>query len=292
MEVDIGQRAAFRRSGIFELHMLKVHVAVFNLVNRIFRVLQAARLIEHLADSLAGGLCHGEHDEDHGEHHQAHKNLHGIGNHAGQTAHAEVGAAGHNDKLCGEEGDENHRRVHAELHDRAIERKNLFCLQEVRTHRIGCSGELLRLIILAHKAFDYTHALHIFLHRVVEGIIFFENCLKKRHRTANHEKQRKAEDRNDPCENECKPLTHAGRHDNGKYEHHRRTHCDPNQHHERILNIGHVRRQPGNERGRGEPVDIRKRKALHLIKQIVAQIFCKACSSLRREPAGKRTKTQ
>ena len=102
MEVDIGQRAAFGGGGIFELHMIKIDSAVRNLVNRVFRVLQAARLAQHLADTLAGRLRHGEHDEDHGKHHQAHEDLHGIGDHAGQAADAEVRAAGRDDKLRGE----------------------------------------------------------------------------------------------------------------------------------------------------------------------------------------------
>ena len=47
--------------------MIKIDSAVRNLVNRVFRVMQAARLAQHLADTLAGRLRHGEHDEDHGK---------------------------------------------------------------------------------------------------------------------------------------------------------------------------------------------------------------------------------
>ena len=113
MEIDVRKRAALRRRRILKVDMVKIHVAVLHIIDRLCRVLQAARLVEHLADALAGGLRHRQHHEDHREHHQAHEDLHGIRDHARQTSHAQICSARRDDELRREIRDEDHRRVHA-----------------------------------------------------------------------------------------------------------------------------------------------------------------------------------
>ena len=285
MEVDVLQRHAVGPCGVFEADIVKIHAAVRNVIDGVGRVMQVAFLVEHLADTFCRGGGHCDHDEDHREHHKTHQDLHGVSDHARERADIEIRAAGLDDELCRKVADENAADGDAELHEGAIEGEDFFGLQEVLAHVVRLRGKFLRLIVLTHEALDHAHGLHVFLHGVVEPVVFFEHGLEKRHRSLCHQIQAEAQHGDNAREDEGQLLADADGHDARENQHHRRAHRHTGQHHERLLDVCNVGGQTRDERGRREPVDIREREVLHLIIEVFAQISREACRRRRAEPA-------
>ena len=265
MQIDVFQRHAIRLCGVFEADVFKIHAAVRHIIDGGVRVMEVAFLVEHLADTLCRSRRHGNHDEDHREHHQPHQNLHGVGDHARQRADIQIRAAGLDNELCREVADQDAADRDAELHERIVEREDFLCAQEITAHIVRLGSELFGLIVFAHEALDHAHCLHVFLHGVVEPVVLLEDCLEKRHCRLCHQIQTEAEDRNDAGEDEGKLLADLNGHHRRKNQHHRRADRHTDHHHERLLHVRHVGRQARHERRRGEAVDIRERKILHLI---------------------------
>ena len=247
--------------------------------------MQVTFFVQYLADTLGGGQGHCDHDEDHREHHKTHQDLHGVGDHARERADVEIRAAGLDDELCRKVADENAADGDAELHEGVIEGEDFFGLQEVFAHVVRLRGKFLRLIVLAHEALDHAHGLHVFLHGVVEPVVFFEHGLEKRHRGLCHQIQAEAEHGDNAREDEGQLLADADGHDARENQHHRRAHRHTGQHHERLLDVCNVGGQAGDKRRGGEPVDVREREVLHLIIEVFAKVSCEACRRRCAEPA-------
>jgi len=256
VQVDVGQGHALGAGGVLEADVVEVHVAVFDLRHGVFGVCEVALFIEHLIDPLGGGRGEGDHHKDHGEHHEAHEDLHGIGDHARERAEAEILPAGGDDEPRGEVGDQDHREIDAELHERGVEGENLLGLQEILAHVVGGFGEFLRLVVLAHEALDDAHALYVLLHGVVEPVVLFKDGLEQRQRLDDHERHAEAQQGNRAGKDPREALADRDGHDDRKNEHQGCAHCDANDHHERVLHVRDVGREPRHERGGRKPVDV------------------------------------
>ena len=242
--------------------------------------MQVTFFVQHLADTLGGGRGHCDHDKDHREHHKTHQDLHGVGDHARERADIEIRAAGLDDELCCEIADENPADGDAELHEGAIEGEDFFGLQEVFAHVVRLRGKFLRFIVLADEALDHAHGLHVLLHGVIEPVVLFKHSLEKRHCRLRHQVQAEAEHGDN-----AQLLADADGHDACENQHHRRAHRHTGQHHERLLDVCNVGGQTRDERGRGEPVNVREREVLHLIIEVFAKVSCEARRRRRAEPA-------
>ena len=217
--------------------MVKINAAVGHVIDWICRVVEVALLVEHLGDTLRRGGGHRNHDKDHRQHHKAHENLHGVGNHAGQRADAEVRPVGADDEPRRKVADQDAADGNAEQHQRIVERQKLFRLQEVLAHIVGGRRKLFRLIILTDKALDDAHRLHVLLHGIVQPVVLLEHGAEKRHGRPDHHGEAEAENGNDGREYERQLLADADGHDDRKNQHQRCAHRRANEHHVGVLNV-------------------------------------------------------
>ena len=130
--------------------------------------MEVALLVEHLGDTLRRGGGHRNHDKDHRQHHEAHENLHGVGNHAGQRADAEVRPVGADDEPRRKVADQDAADGNAEQHQRIVERQKLFRLQEVLAHIVGRGEEFLALDASRFETMTPDDFNRIFRHSAVK----------------------------------------------------------------------------------------------------------------------------
>ena len=102
-------------------------------------------------------------------------------------------------------------------------------------------------------------------------------------------KQSESEQRNDSDINKRHRTAHDKRHGQSENQHQRRSHGDTDNHHECLLNIGHVCGKSCHKTWRRKFVNIGKGKILYLVVQITAQVFCETCRCRCAEMTGKRT---
>ena len=263
------QAQAIGIARIAEIDVFKVDRAVRNLGNRLRGVVQRALLIQHLGDALARGLGHDQHDEDHRDHHQVHQDLHNVAQHRGQLARGQ--AARHNHARA-EPREEQHAGVHAELHQRAVQRNEPLGLEEEGVNEVGDLVELPVLIVLAHVALDDAHAAHVLLHHGVQIIIGLEHPVEHRERPGQDEIQADDQERNDKQEHGRQPGVDVKRHAEAKDQQDGRAHGHADDHLIGVLHAGDVGRHAGDE-GRGrELVDVREREVLHPVVHVAAQV--------------------
>ena len=284
MEVDVPQRVFLRAGGILEAHAVKVHGAVRDGRDRRGGIGERGLLAQDLADTLDGFGGHGEHHIDHGDHHQRHEHLNAVGEHGGELADVDGRAAIRDDELRADEEHEHHIEVHAQLHERGVERDHALGVREVAADVVACGGELFRLVALTREALHHAHRAHVFLHGFVELIVLAEHRAERGHGLARDEEQPDDQHRHDDHKGQRESSAHNERHDDGEDHHQRRADRDADAHHVRHLHILNVGGHARDERGGRELVDVLERKALHLGEEVMAHVFGKAG---RRLGAGK-----
>ena len=142
-------------------------------------------------------------------------------------------------------------------------------------------------MIFLIEGFHHTDAPDIFLNNIVQLVVGVEHPGKNRPDLADDQEKQQCHNGNDRKENECNGRVDAERHDHGKYQHNRTTHCHAEQHLIGILNIGHIGCQAGDDRSSGELVNVGKSKGLHVVIHILPQIGGKAHRGFRRNVCGK-----
>ena len=278
MQVHIPQGELVLVALIAEVYVVKVDIAVLDLGHRVFRIVQVGLLLEDLDDTLCARLGHGDHDKHHRNHHQAHQNLHRVGEQAGQLA---GGHAAADDQARAEPRDQQHAGVHAELHERSNARHRLLRLGELLIEQAGNALELLGLVLLAHIGLDHADAAHVFLHDRVHAVIGLEHALEDRADKLHQQAQADRQHWQHAEEDERKLAVDLERHHERKDQHDRAAHRDARAHLERVLHVGDVGRQAGDDRAGRELINIGKGIILHRVIHIVAQVAGKAGRSTR-----------
>lgn len=124
--------------------------------------------------------------------------------------------------------------------------------------------------------FYHPDAVQVLLNDVVQPVVGVEYPHKDWVHVGHDHPQSEAEDR-DNCEKDQGQLRiDSKRKYQGEHNHHWGPDAETHQHLKSVLHVGDVGSQPGNDTCRRELVDIGKRKFLHIIEHIVAQVFRKS----------------
>ena len=141
------------------------------------------------------------------------------------------------------------------------------------------------------KGLHDTDTADIFLHDVIELVICAENAREDREHAADDEKQRHGKDRQNDEKRHGYVTADAERHDHGKNQHDRRTDRHTHEHLKGVLHVRDVRRQARDDGRSGKLIDVGKRKGLHIVVHVLAQVCSKTDRSARcdtrREHAGR-----
>ncbi|MPM44424.1 hypothetical protein SDC9_91102 [bioreactor metagenome] len=156
-----------------------------------------------------------------------------------------MGAASAGCNCVGAKGkDEHHVHIQAKLHHGAVERKNFFRGRELRAEVFGGCAKLLFFVFLTDEGFHHADALHIFLNRAIQRVIFAEHAPKDRECLTDDEIQPDAKHRNDHDEDQRELSAHEKRHDHREDQHERTSDCNTDEHHKCVLHVAHVCGQP------------------------------------------------
>ena len=263
--------------------------------HRTGRISHGAFLLQHLTDTLGGGLGDNDHDEDHRQHHHGHEDLHGIGDQCGQVAGGQAHGgvvAGGDDLLRAHPCDEDHRGVDAHHHQRAVEAHDTLGLGEVLEDALGDAAELAHLEGFAVVGFHHADALQVLVDHVVERVVSVEHALEHGVHEHGQTAQADRQDRDAGQEHQRDGRGDAEREDPGHNHHDRGTHAQTDNHHVGVLQVRHVGGQSGHDRACGEPVDIGEAEALNLLELVLAQVLGEARARDGRELAGQEAGTQ
>ena len=264
--------------------MVKINGAVAHGHDRVLRILNVRLFLDHLGNAARGRERDRQHGKNHRQHHQAREDLHGIGDErgevAGRQAECRVIAAG-DDGLGAEPGDDDHARIDARLHQRRIERDEPLALGKVLVNALGNGAEFADLVLFLIKGLHDTDTADIFLHDVVERVIRAEHAREDREHAADDEKQRHREDGQNDEKRHGNITADAERHDHGKNQHDRRADRHAHEHLKGILHVRDVRRQARDDGRSGKLIDVGKRKGLHIVVHVLAQVCSKTDRSAR-----------
>ena len=260
MQVNIGKYGlALCAVTITELDMLEINAAVRNALYGIFGGGDVRGLVEQLNDTLAGGTGHGEHDEDHREAHEAHENLRGVRQQAQKLAGGKTGrcvTAASNNGACAEPGEQEHRRVHAKLHQWSVPCELLLGFFEVLIDIFGNGGELLIFVIFTDKGLYHADAVQILLHNAVQFIISSEHALEDRVRSRHDEVQAENEHRDDGKEDKRELGVDAECRDKRENRHKRAAYRHADDHLVSVLQIRDVCCQTRDDTCGGKLIDV------------------------------------
>ena len=159
---------------IAEADVVKAHRAVLDLRQGLVAVGKGALLGQHLADAAGAGGRHGDHNKDHRQHHQAGQDVHAVGQHGHQLAGGELRRAGQHDHPRAQPGNQQNAGVDGRHHQGRVVGQDFFCLEQKLLHVAGGFFELFALKILAHIRLDHADGGNVFLHALVQVVIFFE----------------------------------------------------------------------------------------------------------------------
>ena len=212
MQVYLGQRHALRLLGILETDVVEIDRAVLYLGESILRAGQIAFFLQNLHDTLSRFHRHGDHHEHHRQHHQAHKNLKAVCKDGGHLPHGNFSAPAGDYGIRTERQHKHHARIHTKLHHGVVKRHDPLGTGKVFANILGRGGEFLFLVVLTHIAFYHAHGLHVFLHRVVERVIFAEYPPENRRGRTDDQDQSDAQQRNGNQENHGQAPAHGKSH--------------------------------------------------------------------------------
>ena len=246
-------------------------------------------MVENLGDTVRGLCGHRRHDEDEGEHQHMCQDLDAVGDEGGESALRQLGRARVDDDRRANVVDGDDRGEDEEHHDGAVERDELFSVREVLAYVLRCRAELRGLVVLGHEGLHHADRRDVLLHGVVQGIVLLENTAEDREGDEHDGCQDDGEHRHHAEEDEGHLHVDAPRHDDREDDHEGHTHSDADEHAEGVLHVGDVRGHAGDQGGRREAVDVRKREVLHLKEEILAQVLRQAHRGGRREARGEDT---
>ena len=262
--------------------MFKTDAAVRHFHDRLPGIGQIGLLGQHLTDSSGAGGGHGHHDENHGQHHQIHQDGHAVSQQGHQVSRLQAAL---NDQPGSDPADQNDAAVHGEGHHRAVPGHHALRLTEDPVDALTGLLKFLVLVVLPHIGLHYPDRGHIFLYTLVQGVILGKSLAEVFHGTGDHYPQHTAQQQHRHQVDAGQSGADPEGHDHGTDQTHRRTHAHAQQHLIRVLDVGHIRGQPGHQPRRAEFVDIGKSKGLDPLVHGLAQVPGKACGSLGPEHA-------
>ena len=152
--------------------------------------------------------------------------------------------------------------------------------------------KLFGFIFLTHIGLDHTDAAHVFLHDRVHLVVDLEHTLEDRPDKLHQQAHAHRQNRKHAQENQRQLAVDLKRHDQREHQHDRTAHRDARTHLERVLHIGHVGRQAGDDRAGRKLIDVGKGKILHRIIHVVPQVAGEAGGGARRIGACRRAEHQ
>ena len=172
MQVDVLQYRIALFSAIAKVNMHKVNGPIRNLLNRIRLIGHLRDLCEHLFDTFGRRPCDHIHYKYKGYHHQGYQNLQSIRHDARQVARSH--AAVHDGCAANQNGEQNDC-IHHKLHDRRVQSNQTFRFGEQLKDQLRNFLEFFVLVLRAHVSLYNARCIDIFLHHIVEHIIFVKN---------------------------------------------------------------------------------------------------------------------
>ena len=215
-----------------------------------------------------------------------HENLDAVGDERGQATLRQLCATRIHDDRGANVVDGDDRRKDEQHHDGTVECDQLLGVREVLAHVLRGGTELGRLMLLGDERLHHADSGDVLLHRVVQHIVLLENTAENREGNQHNDGQDDCEQRHHAEEDQRHLGVDPPGHDDRENDHEGHAHCDADQHTEGVLNVRHVRRHAGDQRGRGETVYIGEGEVLHLEEQIMTQILGQAHRCGRREAGG------
>ena len=255
MQINIPENELTAPLPVGEVHVIEIHLPVLHLIDRIFRIAKVAHLIQDLRDTLRGGGGHRDHDEDHRDHHEGHEDIHTVGKQGHELTGRQIAC---DDHVGAEPGNDQDDHIDGSLHDRHVDDDIVLRFHEQIVNVGCCSRELISLVLLADVGLDDADACDIFLNGFIQGVILFEDHAEIPGR-AYHDKSEENCQRNDRDEIDTRdPRVDDKCHDHGDDHRERCADEHAQKHLVRVLQIGDVRRQSGDESGRRELIDVGK----------------------------------
>ena len=227
--------------------MLEINIPIGDFLDRVFRILHLRHFIEHLADTVCRRLRDHDLDEHECYHHQRRQDLDRIHDNTGKLSGLHGSA---DDTLSSDEHHDQHDRINGKLHDRRVPGNNLLRLCKQLEDLLRNLSELFVLIVFTHIRFDHACRIDIFLHRVVQDVIFIKHLDKVRMRFFRDPDQHTSQDRYRNKEDQRDRNADRHRHDQRKNDHDRRSRQQTDGKHICHLHVRNVRRQPGHKPGR------------------------------------------
>ena len=157
---------------VAEGHIVKDNRAVRNLGQSLLLVCQVTGLIQHLADTLCGGPCHGQHDGYHGDKHQTHQDIHRIGKEAHQLTGGHISCY---DGFRSQPGYGDDTGIYRKLHRRHHGYHQLLGSDCTAVYRLGGLAEFLLFMLLADIGLDDADTGQVLLHGRIQDIVFVEH---------------------------------------------------------------------------------------------------------------------
>ena len=217
------------------------------------------------------------------------QDLDAVGDEGGESALRQLCRSRVDDDRRANVVDGHDRREDEEHHDGAVERDELFSVREVLAHVLRGSAELGGLVVLGHEGFHDANRRDVLLDGIVQSVVLLENTAEDREGNKHDDRQDDGEHRHHAEEDEGHLHVDTPRHDDREDDHEGHTYSDADEHAEGVLHVGDVRGHAGDQGGRREAVDVRKREVLHLKEEILAQVLRQAHRGGRSETCGEDT---
>ncbi len=135
-------------------------------------------------------------------------------------------------------------------------------------------------MLLPDEGFHHPDAPEIFLHHAVKLVVGAEYTLKDGVGVRDDQGKPCSQNRDGHQKHQGQPGIDLHCHNQGKDQHGRRAHGDPDDHLIGVLHVGHIRGQPGDQAGGGKAVNIGEGVVLHMVEHLLPQIFRKAGGGL------------
>ena len=255
LQVDILEDRLARILTVGKADMIKFDAAVPDFRDRVLRVAQAALLIDDFRDTVGAGAGHGDHNDDHGDHHQVHQDIHTVGQ---QTHQVTGGQRLGNDHMGACPADQQDTDVDDTLHDRHDRDHVVLRLDEHLENIPGRPGKFVLFVLLPDKGLDHADGRDILLDALIEGIVFLEDLAEilmgPGHHKGHKGRQYSHRDQIDHRDPGADDEGHDHGHDHG----HGSPHGHTQDHLVGVLQVGHIRCQPGDQAGGGEAVNVGK----------------------------------
>ena len=262
MQADILQVPGVAVLVVFEIDMIKVHVAVFHGQGRVGGgVGDLGLLLQHLHNALAAGDGPGQHHHHHGHHHQGHEDFGGVGEEGDQVA-GEHGAAHH--IVAAQPHDGHDGAAHNEGHQGDKQHHEAVGPLRRIPEGVAALGKLLLLPVLPDEGFHHADGVQILLDHQVQIVGGLLQGGEKRPHIADDDGHQDQQQRQHHQEYLAQLQADGQGHDQGGDQHHRGPDQHAHAHHQGHLHRRNVVGEPGDQGCGGKMLNVGKGEPLHL----------------------------